>query len=619
MILLTVASGAVAAPQFKDLGVAAPVAESRGFVVCQDGQGRNLGVSCALDMSEQGYLLVTDLDSGETEQVFFPEGVSNSPPFASMLSANGRFYTGAGPVLLEFDPNTRKFLFHGVPDKNTGCFVGEAFADGPGGLIYIGSYPDSHLLSYNPQTHEMKDYGTLDPEEKYFSYLAFDDQGWAYAGIGTARCNIVACNPQTGEIKPILPESERKHGTAQVYTAADGKVYGLALGNCYRMSGGQAEKIERKDVLPKAPNGVIGWGATTGKLADGRTARLDLPNSFIDVRSADGKDVKRLPLKYASGGAQITSLVAGPDGKIYASSCHPMHFVAYDPAADKVTDLGPVRRIGGGNFCAMDSQGKYVAASSYSNGIFHLFDTTLPFNGGEGNAPNPREIAEWHDDICRPRATLAHPDGKHVLMAGYAGYGLCGGGLGIYNIETETATLIQHEQLIPNQSTIALRALPDGNLVGGTTTEAPGGGHPLAKEAVLYLFDWPTRKVVFQAAPVPGAGSISSLEIGSDGHVYGIANGCKLFVFDVKKREVIHEADLAEFGGITRPGMVRAPEGAILATMSKGVVRLTPGTFAHELIATAPQAMSAGPALLNGRLYYASNAHLWSVSLEAPK
>ncbi|MBU0606937.1 MAG: hypothetical protein KKI08_03585, partial [Armatimonadetes bacterium] len=159
----------------------------------------------------------------------------------------------------------------------------------------------------------------------------------------------------------------------------------------------------------------------------------------------------------------------------------------------------------------------------------------------------------------------------------------------------------------------------DGNLVGGTTTEAPGGGHPLAKEAVLYLFDWPTRKVVWQAVPVPGAGSISSLEIGSDGHVYGIANGCKLFVFDVKKREVIHEADLAEFGGITRPGMVRAPEGSIYATMSKGVVRLTPGTFAHELIATAPQAMSAGPALLNGRLYYASNAHLWSVALETPK
>jgi hypothetical protein len=617
MLILTALS-ASAAPQFKDHGVAAPVAESRGFVVTQDAQGRNLGIACALDMSEKGYLLATDLDSGETEQVLFPEGVPNSPPFASMLSKNGRFYTGAGKVLLEFDPNTRTFLFHGIPDQATGCFVGEAFADGPDGLIYIGSYPDCHLLSYDPKTHEMKDYGQLDPEEKYFNYLAFDDQGWAYAGIGTARCNIVACNPKTGEKKQILPEGERKHGTAQVYRAADGRVYGLALGNTYRMSGGQAEKIERSAVAPKAPSGVIGWGASTGKLPDGRMARLDLPNSVITVTSADGQETRRLPLRYASGGAQITSLVTGPDGKVYGSSAHPMHFFAYDPAADKLADLGPVRRIGGGNFCAMDSQGVYVAASSYSHGIFHLFDTTLPFNGGEGNAPNPREVAEWHEDICRPRATLAHPDGKHVLMAGYAGYGLVGGGLGIYNIETETATLIKHEQLIPNQSTIALQALPDGNLVGGTTIEAPGGGHPLAEEAVLYLFDWPTRKVAFQTAPVPGAGAIVSLEIGSDGYIYGVAAG-KLFVFDLQKRQVIHTTDMESFGGITRPGMVRAPDGNIYATMNKGVVRIAPKTFTCELIAEAPTPMTAGPALLQGRLYYAGNAHVWSVPLEAGK
>lgn len=599
---------------FTDLGVAAPVAESRGVVALQDAAGHSLALVLALDMSPRGYILVIDIDSGKTEQVYYPEGVPNEPAFASMYSTNGRFYTGSGKVLLEFDPNTRQFLFHGIPNNDTGCFVGEAFADGPDGLIYAGTYPNCHLVSYNPQTHEMKDYGQLDPAEEYFTYLTFDSAGWAYAGIGTARCNIVAFNPNTGEKRQIVDEAERQQGTATVFTGVDGKAYGIAGSQYYRMFEGKAEKIAETEAAKRAPTGAIGWGTSSRVLPDGRTVSITLPDSYFEV-SGPNAPKRRLPIEYNSGGASLTSITLGPGNKVYTSSCHPMHLSIYDPANSTLTDLGPVNRVGGGNFCAMATQGQYLAAASYSLGIFHIYDTKRAFNGGYGDDPNPREAAVWSRDICRPRTCLAHPDGEHVLMAGFAGYGLVGGGLGIYNLKTNEATLITHENLIPDESTICLKALPDGNLVGGTSIEAPGGGHPTAKEATLYILDWKTRKVVFRCSPVLGASEIISLAIGPDGLVYGLASGSKLFVFDPATRKVVHTADLATYGGVPREALFVGPGAKVYAALGNAIVTLAPKTYIITKLTDAPMGISAGFALTGGKLYFASNARLFSYEL----
>ena len=614
MALLTALTGAVAQPGFKNLGIGAPVTESRGLVALRTATGANLAIVLTTDQSPRGYLLVVDLDQGTTEQVWYPEGVPNSDPFASMMSRNGRFYTGAGPTLLEFDPATRQYLYHGVPNPNAGCFVGEAFCDGPGDLIYIGTYPDSRVYSFNTKTKETVEIGQLDPDEKYLSYLAVDSAGWVYGGIGTARWNLAALNPQTKERRQLLNEADRKTGTATVYSGVDGKAYGCAGGQWLRLFEGKAEPIQAEERAERVP-GPFGWGVSSGTLPDKRTVRLDLPERTITVTTPGTAEAKTIALDFKSGGAMLTSLVAGPDGVIYGSSAHPMHFFGYDPTQDKLTDLGPVRRVGGGNFCAMAVQGKALAAASYSSGIFHLYDTTKTFNGGFGNAPNPREVAEWHSDICRPRACLAHPNGEDIMMAGFAGYGLCGGGLGIYNLKTEQATLIDHEHLIPNQSTIALVALPDGQVVGGTSIATPGGGHPLAKEAVVYILDWKTKQVVSQVAPQAGAAEVPSLVLGPDRLVYGIANG-RLFALDPAQRKLVrNDIDLSGYGSIVRPGMVLGPDKMIYAAFTSGIVKIEPGSCAVTKVADAPMGITAGPVLKDGRFYFASRASLWSYDL----
>ena len=70
--------------------------------------------------------------------------------------------------------------------------------------------------------------------------------------------------------------------------------------------------------------------------------------------------------------------------------------------------------------------------------------------------------------INRPHELLAHPDGRHLVLTGTPGYGCTGGGMHIYDVTSGDAQLLTHEQLIPDQATTCLEALPGNLLVGGT-------------------------------------------------------------------------------------------------------------------------------------------------------
>ena len=628
LVIATLASIALLAParaqeRFRDHGVASHAVESRGVTPVHDRLGRNLVVSLNNDHGERGWMLMTDIDTGITEQVYFPAAVDHSfslaAPFASYVSKQGRFYTGIGGVLMEFEPATKEWLYHGRPSSHAPCFIHQAFAEGPDGRIYAGTTEvgssSCHLGSYDPKTGQTTDHGQMDPAEKALRFLAFDAAGWVYCGIGNARGNIVALNPQTGEKRQIPTEAERTQSTGWVFPGKDGKVYGTAAGKNWRLFGGVGEAIDRTQRAPEQPTGVIGWKHTTGSFPDGRQlTAYSLQDGWMEIHEPKTGQTQRLTFSYqAAGGMGFTSLAPGPDSNLYGSTCHPMRFIRFDPRTQQLTDLGSVVEVG--NFCAMAIQGKWLAAASYSSGIMHLYDPAAPFNGGQGEAPNPREVARWPRDLCRPRTCVAYPDGKHLLMAGYATYGLVGGGLGIYDLETSQAALLTHTELIPYHSTITLKVLPDGDLVGGTDIAAPGGGHVKGKEGVLYLLDFKTRKVRFQTVPVPGATFIKSLEVGPHGRVYGLAAGGKFFVFDVQKREVIQRDDWAAHG--REVGITRGPRGKLYALLEKAIIEIEPQALECRQLATPPAPATAGPVILDdGRLYFASRPHLWSYGLE---
>ncbi|MBX3748817.1 MAG: dienelactone hydrolase family protein [Opitutaceae bacterium] len=609
----------VADNRLANLGIASAVSESRGVAALRDGAGRSLALTLLLDLSPLGSLLVTDVDSGETQQIAFPASTRSDTwakwaPYASLLSANGRFYTFAGNVLLEFDPDRRAFTFHGVPAATETCCVGAAMVDGPDGRIYAAMHPHARLVSFDPRTQELRDLGQLDPAEQYPGSLAVDAAGWLYAGLGTARWNFVAFDPRTGTLRPLLPENARGAGSARVFTGVDGAVYGEAGERRYRLHPDRAEPIAATAVPAAAPARATSFQHKTAVLPDGRRITCHLPERRLEIEGPGGA-VREVAIDFRSGGAFITSVGLGPDGKVYASTSHPMHLVRYDPVAREIADLGAIKAIGGGNMCAFAAQGSVLVGPAYPHGDVFLYDPARPFAPEAPAAPNPRVVVRFEKHLTRPRTCVAHPDGRHVVVGGFMDYGLVGGGLGIIDVQTGAAELLTSDRVVPAHSTHALRVLPDGNLVGGTSVLAPGGGHPAETEGVVYLFDWASRRVDFRTVPVPGAAEVFSLEVGANGLVYGLATGSQFFVFDPVRRTVIHREDLSRLGELVRHALGRDAEGNVYGVLGRAVFRIESGDHRITVLATPPAPITAGLAITGGRLYFGSQANVWSCRL----
>ena len=745
---------------FTDHGVGAQTGEMSGLVRAVTKDGHNLLICTVFDMSKLGYLLVTDIDTGETEQIFCPKAAGAAGPSASLMHTNGKFYHGRGKMLLEFDPETREFTWYGVPSKNSNVFLN--LAEAPDGKIWGGGVYKCTLISFDPKTREMKDHGRMDPKEVYLFYLAADDKGWIYCGVGTARQGFVAYNTATGEKRQLLAEEKRTTGTAYVYPGEDGAVYGRTKENgqfsYYRLLDGAATAIKPHEIGRTRKVTFVTWGGISSSFPDGRrVTKYSLSDKIIKIRNTKTEETATIPFEFEGGGVLVTSLGLGPNDTVYGSTCHPMHLLAVDAKTGVLTDIGHIPPCGGGNWCAIAAQGDLVIGAHYSKGKLWLYDTNKPFTwkpdfkpppgiisatelaasvcddnpdveysesmdlvvfetkdfGTEAHFPfqvpadgtyylhafpnnfrdgctvqwlldgkdtgqqyvpvpkqrcvgpmfvfgplqltagehrigvrtvktegqdpktglcalaldtrpldesvvfdfrNPHAVSAWRSDICRPRTALAHPDGKHVMMAGYADYGLCGGGIGIYNLETRERTLLSAENdLLPGQSCITLKALPNGDLVGGTAIGAPGGGHKTATEAELFILDWNTKEITFHAAPVPGSTNITSIYVLDNGLVYGLTGDAIFFVFDPETKKVLHTASFAEYGQSTpRHALQPGPDGNLYALMTFAVLRVNPATFTHELVTKMPVSISTGGPIVNGLLFFGNGSHVWS-------
>ncbi len=738
--------------RFIDHGVPVPLAECRGVYGAQDENGNSLVIVGSLDLSPSGWILVTDVDTGETQQIYTPEGVANSPPYGSLVASNGKFYTSQGGIFLEFDPTSREWTFHG---RAPGVGAMMCIAEAPDGTIWAGSVYHANLTSFDPKTKEIKDHGSMD-EQKYLSYLGFDDAGWVYCGIGTAKCNLIAYHSETGEKRQLIPEDQRRVESGRVWRGADGKLYGTAPlkdGTVYYLlDNGEKTLVDKADLPARAvPRG------TKPKLPDGRIVNtFDMLEKYMEIYDPDTGLTNRIEFDYESEGSMVRVLTHGPDGKIYANSSHPSRFISYDPETDELKYYPGAIALKG-----MDTQGKYVFGGMYTGGSLHVFDTTKPVNllpeppnivGGLSPAQllevgateagklflhqdrdvlmfraddyagkadfkvaapedgqyyvlaamwqspgycyvrflldgekisgdiqcrssalqvapivtlgpfdlkagehqltmqtikgknskhpllalravtltrqdpeevtskprenNPRRVIDHsRPDVNVPWGAFAHPDGKHILIAGLPGYGRVGGGMDIYNLETGETLKFTHEDLIQYHSTIPMQALPNGDIIAGTTVSGTHGGEAVEKDAVIWVLDWQTKKVKWQTVPIPEMSAIGRMKMGPDGKLYCTGSDAVFFVFDPESRTVLHQESLEEYGGVPVNGMERGPDDNIYVVLTKAIVKITPGTYEVEKIAAAPGDISAGIGITGGRIYFAIGSHLWSIKL----
>ena len=363
---------------FEDLGIPALSAELRGSIAYME-KGRHYLLTRPQDHGKTGYLLLTDLDSGKTEQYFNPPEIHQRDNFGSILTSRGLFLYDHGGKIIAFDTKTRKTAYLGQPDKSTSHYM--VCTEAPDGTVYFGGTYTAVLVSWNPDTGKFRNYGRMDPKEKYVSTLATDKNGYVYCGISYARANLVALDPKTGKITQIIPENMRGVGKGEVRSGADGYAYVKYGKFSAKMLNGKI--VEENTGLPAAkdlrPIKAAAYGGKLWRFPDGaRVLNLSLDDKTITYEDPRGKQ-KVIDMPYRSNGLHFTSM-GGGNGRIFGSTSHPMHFVEYNVRENKLTDHGAHPAVGGGNFCNITAgQDGKVYMCQYPAGKLWQFDPEKPF------------------------------------------------------------------------------------------------------------------------------------------------------------------------------------------------------------------------------------------------
>src|SRR4051812_14568349 len=168
---------------FTDYGVAAPISNHRGTVATVDADGRNVVLQWLMDHRGGYELLLLDATTGKAEEFEMPFKLSQfDAPYASILSGGNKFYTHLDSHFVEFDPVKRAFTFC----HETAPQMAMGMTEDDNGVIWSVTYPQSGVVSFNPKTKEFKDYGQVYKQNwpQYQSYVAADDAGFIYFGIG---------------------------------------------------------------------------------------------------------------------------------------------------------------------------------------------------------------------------------------------------------------------------------------------------------------------------------------------------------------------------------------------------------------------------------------------------
>jgi streptogramin lyase len=591
---------------FTDHGVASPISNHRGTVATVDGNGRNVVLIWLFDHTGGYALLMVDAETGKSEQFKMPFSPDGDTPYSSILSTDNKFYTLFNGNFAEFDPVKRAFTFsHAVKPK-----MAMGMAEDKNGVIWAVTYPNSGVVSFNPKTREIKDYGYVYKQNwlQYPRYVATDNTGWVYFGLGNTASQIIAFNPVSGEAKPMFNEAERKRGIAYVYRDKNGKVYGQSLQDAnedwHEFYKGSRRKISKHHSNP-VPMITGSQALFHTEFPDGKRIKIcDLTAHKLVVEDPAAHTSKEVSFKYTSQGAIVMGVGTSPDGKVVGGTAFPMRFFSYDPKKDAWEN-----HAAPGQFNALTRQGDSLFFGVYPSGYL------LNWNAGK-----PKKFIECTPAIHRPHRLIAYPDGKTLIMGGTPEYGYTGGGLLFWDREKGSSVLLKDSDIVTDQSTISLAPLTDGKLLGGTTTAPGTGGEKKANEAELYIIDMATKKLEWKKVVFPGVQSYTDMCINPEGLVYGITDRKTFFVFDAEKREVIHQQPLqAEFGLTTAEQcprvFVHGLNKEIYILFRKGIAQVDPHTFKINWLATSPVPIDGGGDYLDGRIYFVGGSHIFSYQL----
>lgn len=588
-------------------------------------------------------MLVIDAKTGETEHYPPPGRFSWASTFGSLLDEeDGKLYSVHAGVWVSFDYNTGEFQ-----TAPLGIFGrSAALAKGPDGWIYAALNPNGELVAFKPADGATKNFGPLVETDwaQLPRSLSVDDQGWVYAGIGRVEQIIAGIHPESEEKLVVrvtdLEDVQPWPGFRAVisHQADNGKVYGRFMMESeeadeeretiwFELYNGEARLLDAPPAVTYQSPKARYWTQVAHDFGDGRhrIREIDFFDRWAEIEDRQSGTTERIQFEYTSRGAPGYSMIMGPDGKVHGSTGKPIRYFIHDPESGERVERALWGH--GGHTNALAVQDGNIYGAIYGTGILYRFDPDQPWDDG-----NPVELyVAGAGLINRPHALVAHPDGKHVIMSGALGTGQTGGGMLIFDTTTGAATEVPDEKVIPNRASFALTALPNGDLVGGTTTSPAAGGAVIEGEAEIYLFDWENKEVKWQTIPVEGAHTIRDLWphagdslVFEESFLYGIATmegrteDPVFFVFDLDKQETIHQEEWTDYGGVFSgqgQPIIHPYNDKLYIHLHDGLVEVDPKTYRHRLVGKFPRSGWPGIITPEGVYFFFQGPELWSGQL----
>lgn len=481
-------------------------------------------------------LLSVDLATGEIQQTKtqgFGYGLTTTP--------DGRVYLGTS-----MSPGARLFEYHLDTNSLTelGRVAGEEslfwIETAPDGKIYGGTYPNTFLISYDPDSKELKNLARLTPDQTHSSFGAVSSSGLVYAAVGMNNQGIIEYNPATGEMRDLWPEEWAAPDMARVYLGEDGNIYAYP-GIANEASSGKTLKISPEGQVEITNRGAL---QAMGGMPPTRKARptlkdgsiLEEVNSVkISIRSPDGT-LRFIDLDASGGKKPIYSIGLGPGDKIFATS-KPQIVFGYDTAKDAPIDLIRSAMPGegqGGQIDSLGGAGNLLVLACYRHAKLYSLDFAQP-------EPQLEDFGPLGDNQDRPM-TLVPLNAESFFIGTAPGYGHTGGAISRFNPVTGQRDISRNalpDQSVQSVSTAGDLLILGGSIHGGTGTQS----ETKTKSALLGEYDPETGKTGRTVIPVEGATKISGIVTLPEA-ICGLTKEGIWFVVHRETFEVIGSKDL---------------------------------------------------------------------------
>jgi streptogramin lyase len=583
--------------RFESLGIPVRKGGLMGCIVGPDGRGGEALYFNFNQISGLLFLVRVNPDTGEARQFNAPQGPG---AWAFIKGPDDRIYLGTwdGALVLRFDPKRPEqgLVVVGKPSP-TEEYLWQ-YDLGNDGKLYACTYPQAKLVRFDPKTDVMEDLGRMHPTEMYARSLAVGPGGKVYVAVGMEKGDLVMFDPATGRHRSILPDNLRAPNGAtgvSVWRGADGQAYA-------QLGGKQARLDEEQVVVVEKASGKAAM-----KLRDGREV-VEFGRGTFSLKDPYSGKITARSFRYAGAGDYIFTVGVGPSNCVYGSTAMPLEVFRHDPRAQRGEALGSMP--GGEVYSMLEDRGKLYLCY-YGGAVMNLYDPAKSFwKFGSAEDCNPVSFGGVGDGHLRPRAMIRGPRDR-IYVGSEPPYGELGGALGVWD-PRQNRTVENYRHLVTNQSIVSLAWEPTSGLIfGGSGNYGGGGTRPAEKEAKFFAFDPRQKRIVFEAALVPGAVKYPAT-CAVRGKVFTTV-GDQLLVFDPRAMKVTQTIPLT--GSQLDISLGSHEGGKLVGLATKGVYMVDPKK--EELVhhAKAPVPLNCGFALVQDDVYFGSKAELWRYQL----